>query len=792
MRINKWIAPLLVAGVSFLFLREMIFGGKIPESADMFHRVPLDRWVEQYTANNDEMPQWYPHLFGGMPSYGGFIHAPADPLRKAFDALDFNWGMRYWLHFIIAGVGMYCYLRRKSLGEIPSLFGSLAFSLSPYMFGLINAGHPAKMYAIAFIPVVILFAEKAISERTLRTALGLALCTAFQLWTKHVQIVYYTWMLILFFWFWQEVKELKIGAFKARVFGQRLAILSVSVVLSGILVADPYLPIYEFQGHSTRGASSSLPSDEVAQKGTSWDYATQWSFHPKEIISLFYPYFYGLQNFPSRDLKSQAYWGQMPFTQSTHYMGLVVLVLSVVGFLIQKADSFKLSVAVASVIILVIGFGEHFPFLYWPLFELAPMFDRFRIPSMIYILLPFTCSILASIAIHDFANASKNGLSENIQKRIITTLCFLAGLSMFFFLFGPEMFSFSKQGEAARFQPALIEQLSNMRIDLFKRGALMALLLSSGLLVTIWLTFRQKITGFVMGVILLGLTIVDLWIVNSEFIHLRSERAAISGYRATETVKFLDSNRGLHRIMPLEQFNTNWYAYFGHSTVGGYRPVKLRSYQDILDTQALNNRAVQDMLNVRYVITDKILSGNQYHLVHQSDTKVYENSSVLPKAWFVKNTVLAKDMAKSLEEILKNDFNPRNTAVVQRHDMNSGLTVGSVKVTEYSENKITLETLSDGDGFLVLSENYYGPGWEAFVDGVETTIYRTNHLLRGVNVPSGNHTIIFKTDDSTFRTARFISLLGIVLTLTVIGVLYRSDLRAFTKYIVRQKERIDG
>tara|TARA_B100001123_G_scaffold446014_1_gene599152 strand:+ start:1085 stop:3463 length:2379 start_codon:yes stop_codon:yes gene_type:complete len=791
-KINRWIAPLLVMVISFIFLREMILDGKIPESADMFHRMPLDRWVEHYTANNEDMPQWYPHLFGGMPSYGGFIHAPADPLRKVFDALDFNWGMRYWLHFVIAGVGMYCYLRRRNLSKIPSLFGSLAFSLSPYMFGLINAGHPAKLYAITFIPLVILFAEKVIAERKLRNALGLALFTALQLWTKHVQICYYTWMLIVFFWFWQEGKELKSGTFKAKLFGRRLAILSVAVLLSGILVADPYLPIYEFQGHSTRGAASSLPSVGEARKGTSWDYATQWSFHPKETISLFFPYFYGLQNFPSRDLNSQAYWGQMPFTQSTHYMGLIVLVLAVVGFLIQKADSFKISVAVASMIILVIGFGEHFPFLYWPLFELAPMFGRFRVPSMIYILLPFTCSILASIAIHDFANAAKNSLSENTQMRIIITLGFMVGLSIFLFLFGSEMLSFSKLGEATRFQPPLIEQIKDVRIHLFQTGALLALLLSSGLFLTVWLTLKEKITGFVMGGVLLGLTIVDLWVVNSEFIHLRSERAAVSGYRPTETVKFLDSNRGLHRIMPIEQFNTNWYAYFGHSTVGGYRPVKLRSYQDILDAQALNNGAVQDMLNVRYVITDKILPGNQYQLVHQSDMKVYEKSSVLPKAWFVDNTLSAKDMSESLDIILERDFNPRNTAVVQGFDMNSGLAVGSVKVTEYSENRITLETQSEGDGFLVLSENYYGPGWKASIGGVETKIYRTNHLLRGVNVPSGNHTIMFTADHSTFRTARLISLLGIVLTLTAIGVLYCSDLRSFIKYIEREKERIGG
>ena len=792
MKMNRWLAPLLLAAVSFVFLREMILYGKIPESADMFHRMPLDRWVEQYEASNDDMPQWYPHLFGGMPSYGGFIHAPADPLRKVFDALDFNWGMRYWLHFIIAGVGMYCYLRRRDLGEVPSLFGSLAFSLSPYMFGLINAGHPAKMYAIAFIPLVILFAEKVIEERTVRAALGLAVCTAFQLWTKHVQIVYYTWMLIVFFWLWQEGKGLKSKTFAARVCGGRLALLTGAVLLSGILVADPYIPIYEFQGHSTRGAASSLQTEGDARAGTSWDYATQWSFHPRETISLFYPYFYGLQNFPSQDLKSQAYWGWMPFTQSTHYMGLVVLVLAVVGFLIRKADSFKISVAVASVIVLVIGFGEHFPFLYWPLFELAPMFGRFRIPSMIYVLLPFTCSLLAAVTLHNLTKVAENGLSENARKRIITALAVMVGLSMIFFLIGPEMLSFSKQGESARFQPALIEQLRDARIDLFKRGALSALLLSFGLLATIWLALRKTISGFVMGAILIGLTLVDLWLVNSEFIHLRSERAARSGYRPTEVVKFLDSNRGLHRIMPLEQFNTNWYAYFGHSTVGGYRPVKLRSYQDLLDAQALNSGAVQDMLNVRYVITDRPLPDDRYRLVFQGNTNVYENSSVLPKAWFVENILPAEDMTSSLDAILKPDFDPSGTAVVQGRDLSTGLAVGAVEVTEYSENRITLETKTDGEGFLVLSENYYGPGWIATVDGTEAEIHRTNHVLRGVAVPGGNHTVVFSADDSTYRTARFVSLLGLLMTLTVLAALHRSNLQEFANSFMKSKQRIGG
>ena len=97
-------------------------------------------------------------------------------------------------------------------------------------------------------------------------------------------------------------------------------------------------------------------------------------------------------------------------------------------------------------------------------------------------------------------------------------------------------------------------------------------------------------------------------------------------------------------------------------------------------------------------------------------------------------------------------------------------------VTKYSENEIVLTTKSTGDGFLVLSENYYGPGWRVDVDGVETEIYRTNHVLRGVQIPTGGHTVNFSIDDSAYNIARLISLFSMGLITTVLLGQYRSNI----------------
>ena len=108
--------------------------------------------------------------------------------------------------------------------------------------------------------------------------------------------------------------------------------------MTTLMVSDPYVDIFAFQNHSNRGAPSVLDETNETSSGTKWDYATQWSFHPMEIISFALPYHFGLQNFsvknrtnPSEFMKQASYWGYMPFTQSTHYMGLLILLLPILS-----------------------------------------------------------------------------------------------------------------------------------------------------------------------------------------------------------------------------------------------------------------------------------------------------------------------------------------------------------------------------------------------------------------------------------------------------------------------------
>lgn len=783
MRVSTRFALVIAVAVPMLFLSEMVVLNRVPEASDTVARYPINEWAGSYSEREKDTPQWFPHLFGGMPSYAGYINTYQGPLNRLLGSGIFNKGVLLWFHFMIGGVGVFVLLRRKKLSNIAACFGALVYSVTPYLFGLINAGHTAKIIALGFLPFVILSFDHVLSGATWKGILYLGISSAMQLWSNHPQIVYYSWMLALFLFFWRQVKVAAIGRWSFKQDGAQIGAVLAGIVLATLLASEPYFSVLQFQSHSTRGAPSVLDQSGDSQRGTDWDYATQWSFHPKEMISFVYPYFYGLQNYPTRDLKTAAYWGHMPFTQSTHYLGLLTVLLAILGLTMRKPDSFTLSMIVTTAFIIVIGFGRYFPILFWPLFKFAPFFGKFRIPSMIYVLLPLTVGTVAAGGLDTVMTMLKDGEKETRTKLKVRTLIIFGAVisaTVVLFILGKSGYSalsfFVKTGDPARLQPEVLAQLENVRLEIFQKGLLLALFISAAGLAAIWLGWRGILKGESAGLMLLGLLTVDLWLVDKEFLHLKNPGDMRQQFRATQEVKFLKQDEGLYRILPLDDFNTNWYAYFGLSSVGGYRPVKLRTYQDLMDAGGLGHAAVLNMLNVRYVITRRDIESDHFRRVFSGEKSVYQNMSALPRAWTVGEITSVADQRESLEKTLDPEFDPSETAVVvdYRGPAPSPNGVNPVQIIRLSENEIVLETSTEGGRLLVLSENYYGPGWNAWVNGKEARIYQTNHVLRSVYVPPGDHTVTFQYDTTLFRTSRLISRLSLLGVLMALVFLHRN------------------
>jgi uncharacterized membrane protein YfhO len=117
--------------------------------------------------------------------------------------------------------------------------------------------------------------------------------------------------------------------------------------------------------------------------------------------------------------------------------------------------------------------------------------------------------------------------------------------------------------------------------------------------------------------------------------------------------------------------------------------------------------------------------------------------------------------------VLAPNVDLRRTAVLQ--DSEAPLPAGSggtAVIIRYEDEHVTLR--SHGSGMLVLSDTWY-PGWHATVDGHDTKVERVDHMLRGVRVGPGTHTVEMTYRPLSFRIGWIVSLLtALVLTAAVL------------------------
>ena len=741
---------LLIPLCYLFFLWEMVFYGSDPIANDSIAHIPIAEWSKSVK----EFPYWFPNLFSGMPSYGGYIYTPGDPTKTILNMIFLNRGIKLWFYFSLSGIGFFILLRLLKISSISCLFGGIVSGITPYSFGLINAGHTNKIIAMAFIPWILASVIYGMNHKSLKSILMISVPTIFQLWSNHPQVVYYTWMMVVFLWLWNLISDLRLGEFSLKNNGKQICIIFIGLLISLIVVVHPYYHVYEFQKHSNRGAKSVLDDTKETSSGTDWNYATQWSFHPKETISFLYPYHYGLQNFPTRDMKSAAYWGFMPFTQSTHYLGLIVILFAILGALLRKPDRFESYMWVLSGLVIFVGFGSYFPALYKPLFLLAPFFSKFRIPSMIFILLAISIPYLAAIGLDKLITNEK---TQIVKKKILWVFGGFIGLTFIFLIFGESILSFSSLSDN-RFNPAILSQVKDFRKELFNKGIMLALVLSGSTFGLSWLFLKREVNKKIFSTLIVLFSIGDLWVVNNEFLFLKKPEKINLYFRETPLINYLKNDNSHFRIFPVDELNSNKYGYWGIQSIGGYRAVQLRHFQDLMDAGGFRRPQILNMLNVKYVLTEKKLNSPLFSPVINYNG-LYKNRAVLPRTWFVNNIDNVTDQKTSLQSVLSQSFDPEKTAVITNY---SGPEIpesstGTAKIETLSENEIVITASTSAGGLLILSEIYYKPGWKCKIDGILTDIFQTNHVLRSIFVPEGTHSIKFFYDKSSWYITRLIS-----------------------------------
>jgi len=151
---------------------------------------------------------------------------------------------------------------------------------------------------------------------------------------------------------------------------------------------------------------------------------------------------------------------------------------------------------------------------------------------------------------------------------------------------------------------------------------------------------------------------------------------------------------------------------------------------------------------------------------------IYENKDAYPRSFLV-HKFQVTDSYENAQSIIKNpDFDLRNEVVLENNlpieqaDLLTSSTLderSSAKIVLYSSNKVTIDVNSKSASLLILTDTYY-PGWHAYVDGKESTIYRADGLVRAIFVPPGNHIVEFSYLPESF-------VIGVTISLITAGLL---------------------
>jgi len=434
------------------------------------------------------------------------------------------------------------------------------------------------------------------------------------------------------------------------------------------------------------------------------------------------------------------------------------------------------------------------------MFYYFPYFDKFRVPSMILVLLQLSFPILAGYGIMKIIS-----LREHSDKKALSILEYsaylFAGIFVLSLLANKALSGWfvtrvndyaatiqtSRPQYAQQFQ-ALAEYMGTM----FANDFLMAFGLLS---IAFWLGvlyINKKFSADVLVLVLIILTTIDLWRIDSRGAKYYDNPQIKNQFQTPEYVKAIKSQNDKEpfRILNLKQDgslgsfnqNSNFNAYFLLEDFYGYSGIKPRTYQDIMDVVGPANPTLWRMLGVKYLVADQQVQMAGLSPIYNGEkTIVNRNDNSLPRAYFV-NKVEMKTNLEVLNLIKANSFDPKEIAYVHTKNLTVDKPDSTAysKILKYTDEKLLLDVYASGNNFMFFGSTFFSgeadyklftipTGWKAFVDDNETEIYQTNHGFMGIVVPKGKHTVEFTYAPKSFYMSKYIVLL--LSSLSLIGLI---------------------
>jgi hypothetical protein len=784
--LNHLFVAVFFALLSVGFMSPILSGKSLLQS-DTYQMRAVQSEIRKFSIeNNNEYTGWTNSMFGGMPTYfvgGDYSEGIFVKLQPYIYYLFTQDGTFIFLYLI----GAYLLLISLGVGVFPAIMGAIGYAFFSYNILIIEAGHLAKVYALAFVPLMLSGLIWGFRDKPWLGAAIFSLGLGLELNANHFQITYYSAFIIIILSIFEVVRAIKnkkLGNFiLASGLCLTLGLLVIGTNTSRLWTSNDYAK------YTMRGGSE-LSDNGSSTKGLEKDYAFEWSYGKLESFSFLIPNFSGggsgeldknSESFKAltslgvdfeqaqQFVKSlPTYWGDQQFVSGTTYSGAILLFLFLLG-LFYANERYKLPFLVSGVLCLFISWGGNLGLFNNLLFDYLPYFNKFRAVSMILTLFQLCVVAIAAMGLHTII--TNKPIWSDFKKPFLVSLGIAGGLCLIFAVV-PGIFNFTSTKDA-QFKEVLGQSFGNNqtavnqvynalladRESLMSSDAIRSLVLILITALVLWLYVKNTLKNTtIVGALVVILVLFDLWSVDKRYLtkdDFQKKPDAIDNlFSPTAADQQILQDKSLsYRVIDVSSSPfTNSLTSVYHKSIGGYSAAKLSRFNDLIEQQiSKNNMEVLNMLNTKYFIV-KGQDGNPTSQL---------NPAALGNAWFVSDLKVvsgAKEEMKALDSL-----NPAKTLVVEKAFLTdlgnikpASDPTGSITLTSYSPKHLEYNFESDKDQIVVFSEVYYkgNVDWVSTIDGKPAKHIRGNYLLRAMAVPAGKHKIEFTFDPVSIKVGQ--------------------------------------
>ncbi len=763
--------PLFWIGLLFLVLPvlafpELLFGQRTLYWTDLSwmhfprHKFAAEEWLA------GRVPLWDPYEDTGLPLLAESQVGVLYPVSVIFlGALSPSLELTLFIlvHFTLAALFTFILARSLGLGRAPATVAGLAYGFGGFLMAQVP--NLNIMTGAAWLPLILYAAIQATRRRTWLAALLGGIPLALQIFTAQPQVVFYSLVIICGYAAYRVGADFFFDpAHKGRpAYALHTGLLVAVVIVSGLLLAAPQLlPTLELQQISVRAAERDF------------GFLTKNSLPSLMFLNLVLPGLFGnnVTGFKGGD----------PFQEDFIYIGFLPLVLL---FFCARQHTRRDMLFFVGLLLgtVLLAMGKYTP-LYRYIIQYLPGFALFRIPSRWLMGVNLALAMLAAFGLE---TVLKRGLSRRAWL-VLLGAGLLLGLGLAAAWSFPAPLRAWSSAHLNEFQARLVQAFLDKsfaldpayRERLLPGLAIPVLLLATNLVITLGLftlLAARRIRANTFALLAIAAIAFDLALAGGTTINPTRPAAwwwQLSG-GAAYVLEHLETGRVFPLGMGSEEATVSHLgqyfpsAYRVRSAGGHGSSLRMERYRTFLK-EAHPVQAVQ-LVGARYLLTLGQMgadAASTYPIAYSDDSSfVYENQNPLPRAFIVHRAIPADSPEESLAHFQDLGLDPHQAVVLEGTNSPpapqpppAGAESRAAIIREHPQ-LVQIEASLPTDGYLVLLDTYY-PGWQAYVDGRSTPLYRANYIGRAVFVPAGEHTVRFEYRPRSFQAGLWLSLAAIL------------------------------